>query len=103
MKYKNILSAIAFATIPFVSSFVKTSLPASSWLPTISLNLSSSMVWVFASSNATIVPFCTSGGSGTGSIDERFRGVCATAAGFRPARLLNGAGQTEVERWVEGL
>lgn len=54
-------------------------------------------------SNATVVPFCTSGGSGTGSIDERFRGVCATAAGFRPARLLNGAREVEVKRWVEGL
>ena len=54
-------------------------------------------------SNATVVPFCTSGGSGTGSIDERFRGVCATAAGFRPARLLNGAREAEIKRWVEGL
>ena len=63
-----------------------------------------------------IVLFATSGGSGLGdtartlqkvcpkgSIDERFRDVCATAAGFRPARLLNGAREAEIKRWVEGL
>ena len=54
-------------------------------------------------SNGTAVRFCTGGGSGRGTIDGRFRGVCATAAGFRPARLLNGAREAEIKRWVEGL
>ena len=53
-------------------------------------------------SGKTAVPFCTSGGSGTGSIDARFRSLAqgAATATFKPAKLLNGMELPAVKAWV---
>lgn len=49
-----------------------------------------------------IIPFATSGGSGYGQTEKDLR-VSAPKAIFRPGKVLNGASQKEVDRWVESV
>ena len=38
----------------------------------------------------TIIPFCTSGGSGVGKTDEILHSLCDDSVNWRPCKLLNG-------------
>lgn len=51
----------------------------------------------------TIVPFCTSGGSGVGRTGEVLRALCPDSVSWRPAKLLNGASPTSLRAWVGSL
>lgn len=53
-------------------------------------------------SGKTVVPFCTSGGSGVGKIDQYVADLVPAAA-RKPAQLLNGMGAERVASWVAGL
>lgn len=51
----------------------------------------------------TIVPFCTSGGSGVGTSDLELHACCG-AARWRPGKLLRGGiSADELAAWVHGL
>lgn len=51
----------------------------------------------------TIVPFCTSGGSGVGRTGEVLQALCPDSVSWRPAKLLNGASPTSLRAWVGSL
>lgn len=50
----------------------------------------------------TVVPFCTSGGSNVGKIDQ-YVAELVPGAVLKPAKLLNGMGPARIEAWVDGL
>ena len=55
-------------------------------------------------SGKTVVPFCTSGGSGTGRIDKVLHALCPPSVDWRPCKLLNGRPSAEqLKAWVDGL
>ena len=55
-------------------------------------------------SGKTVVPFCTSGGSGTGKVDKALRAVCPPAVDLRPGKLLNGRpSASQLKGWVDSL
>lgn len=54
-------------------------------------------------SGKTVVPFCTSGGSGTGRTDEILHALCPDSVSWRPAKLLNNASEAALRTWVESL
>jgi flavodoxin len=55
-------------------------------------------------SGKTIVPFCTSGGSGIGKTEEALKALCPDSVMWRPARLLNGrADKDTLKDWVNTL
>lgn len=51
----------------------------------------------------TIVPFCTSGGSGVGKTDEKLHVSCPGTVNWKPAKLLNRATKADVEKWIDTL
>lgn len=51
----------------------------------------------------TIVPFCTSGGSGVGRTGEVLQALCPDSVSWRPAKLLNGASPTSLRALVGSL
>ena len=51
----------------------------------------------------TIVPFCTSGGSGMGSSASNLEGSAEGGVWLSGARLNGGASQDEIAQWVDGL
>ena len=54
-------------------------------------------------SGKTVVPFCTSGGSGTGKMDAVMHGVCKGNVNWKPAKLVNGFDAGKMKAWVETL
>ena len=54
-------------------------------------------------SGKTVVPFCTSGGSGTGKMDAVMHGVCKGSVNWKPAKLVNGFDAGKMKAWVESL
>jgi flavodoxin len=55
-------------------------------------------------SGKTIVPFCTSGGSGIGSSAENLRALCSESATWLPgARFASGASRNDAVKWLNGL
>ncbi len=55
-------------------------------------------------SGKTIVPFCTSGGSGPGKTDDILHALCPDSVQWRPCRLLNGhLSEKELHRWIVSL
>ena len=54
-------------------------------------------------SGKTIVPFCTSGGSGVGQTDEKLHVSCPNSVNWKPAKLLNRATKSDIEKWIETL
>jgi len=55
-------------------------------------------------SNKIIVPFCTSGGSGTGKTDEGLKSRCSNSAKWHPVKLLNGKiNKEQLAVWVKNL
>ncbi len=54
-------------------------------------------------SGKTVVPFCTSGGSGTGKMDAVMHGVCKGNVNWKPAKLVNGFDAGKMKAWVESL
>ncbi len=55
-------------------------------------------------SGKTIVPFCTSGGSGVGKTDEILRALCPDSVTWCPSKLLNGnASKEKLSAWVNTL
>ena len=54
-------------------------------------------------SGKTVVPFCTSGGSGTGKMDSVMHGVCKGDVNWKPAKLVNGFDSKQMKAWVESL
>lgn len=55
-------------------------------------------------SGKTVVPFCTSGGSGVGGCDSKLHANCSAATNWRSGRLWNGDVTTDALRaWVDSL
>lgn len=55
-------------------------------------------------SGKTIIPFCTSGGSGVGKIDEVLHNLCPDSISWKPCKLLNGNPSSEKLRtWIDSL
>ena len=54
-------------------------------------------------SGKTIVPFCTSGGSGFGSSDRDLHALTDSATWIAGARLNSGASRDDVTTWINGL
>lgn len=50
----------------------------------------------------TIIPFATSGGSGYGDTEKDLQ-VSAPQAIFKPGKVLNDAGEKEINDWIESL
>ena len=51
----------------------------------------------------TVIPFCTSGGSGVGKTDEKLHVSCPDTVNWKPARVLNRATKADVEKWIDSL
>ena len=52
----------------------------------------------------TIVPFCTSGGSGVGKTDKVLHALCPDSVDWRPCKLLNGhPSAAQLTKWVDSL
>ena len=52
----------------------------------------------------TVVPFCTSGGSGIQGAEDRFRLLLGSAVQVKEGRRLGGSvSEADLRRWVEGL
>ena len=54
-------------------------------------------------SGKTVIPFCTSGGSGTGKMDSVMHGICKGDVNWKPAKLVNGFDAGKMKAWVESL
>ena len=54
-------------------------------------------------SGKTVIPFCTSGGSGTGKIDSGMHGICKGDVNWKPAKLVNGFDAGKMKAWVASL
>ncbi len=55
-------------------------------------------------SGKTVVPFCTSGGSGVDGCDSKLHANCSAATNWRSGRLWNGDVTTDALRaWVDSL
>lgn len=55
-------------------------------------------------SGKTIVPFCTSGGSGIGATDKYLKPSCSDKTIFLPGKHIDsGTGKSELEAWVRSL
>jgi len=55
-------------------------------------------------SGKTIVPFCTSGGSGLGKTEDVLKAICPDCVLWRPAKLLNGkVDKDTLRKWVDSL
>ena len=55
-------------------------------------------------SGKTIVPFCTSGGSGAGKTDQVLYALCPDSVDWRPCKLLNGRpSTTQMKKWADSL
>lgn len=54
-------------------------------------------------SGKTIVPFCTSGGSGVGSSAKNLENLSSGAAWLSGTRLDGGASRSSIEEWIDGL
>ena len=55
-------------------------------------------------SGKTIVPFCTSGGSGAGKTDQVLHALCPDSVDWRPCKLLNGRpSAAQLKKWVDSL
>lgn len=54
-------------------------------------------------SGKTIVPFCTSGGSGVGSSATNLEALTKDATWISGTRLSGGSSQEEIEEWINGL
>ena len=57
----------------------------------------------FDLSGKTIVPFCTSGGSGMGSSATNLQSAASGASWLSGRRLNSGVSQSEIAQWVNGL
>ena len=55
-------------------------------------------------SGKTIVPFCTSGGSGLGKTEDVLKAICPDCVLWRPAKLLNGrVDKDTLRKWVDSF
>lgn len=54
-------------------------------------------------SGKTVIPFCTSGGSGTGKMDEVLHKLCPATVNWKPAKLVNDFNEAKFKRWIDGL
>lgn len=54
-------------------------------------------------SGKTVVPFCTSGGSGVGSSATNLEGLTSGATWLSGSRLNGGASRSSVVKWINGL
>lgn len=54
-------------------------------------------------SGKTVVPFCTSGGSGMGSSAKNLEGLTSDAAWLSGTRLNGDASQNSIQEWIDGL
>lgn len=55
-------------------------------------------------SGKTVIPFCTSGGSGAGQTDKFLKSSCSDKTDWRPAkRFPVGTGKEVLKAWVDGL
>ena len=55
-------------------------------------------------SGKTIVPFCTSGGSGAGKTDQVLHALCPDSVDWRPCKLLNGRpSAAQLKKWADSL
>ena len=55
-------------------------------------------------SGKTVVPFCTSGGSGAGKTDNVLHALCPASVAWRPCKLLNGRpSAAQPAKWVDSL
>lgn len=57
----------------------------------------------YSFSDKTIVPFCTSGGSGMGSSAKNLEGLTSGAAWLSGSRLSGGASRSSVAEWINEL
>lgn len=48
----------------------------------------------------TVIPFCTSGGSGVGSSDDNLAANAGTGTWISGTRLLSGASKSDIESWI---
>ena len=63
----------------------------------------STFVESYSFSGKTVVPFCTSGGSGMGSSAKNLEGLTNGAAWLSGTRLNGGASRSSVAEWINGL
>ena len=54
-------------------------------------------------SGKTVIPFCTSGGSGTGKMDEVLHKLFPATVNWKPAKLVNGFNEAKFKSWIDGL
>ncbi|MBE6513611.1 MAG: flavodoxin [Thermoplasmata archaeon] len=54
-------------------------------------------------SGKTLVPFCTSGGSGVGSSDAKLHKDVSPDVDWKPGKLIGRADRAAIERWIESL
>lgn len=54
-------------------------------------------------SGKTLIPFCTSGGSGVGSSDTKLHKDVSPDAKWKPGKLINRADRSTVEKWIDSL
>ena len=54
-------------------------------------------------SNKTVIPFCTSGGSGVGETDKYLHSSCSALTKWKPAHRLARGDKSEVSAWIKSL
>lgn len=54
-------------------------------------------------SNKTIIPFCTSGGSGVGKTDTMLHRSCNDSVEWKACKLLNNVNDQDILRWLKSL
>lgn len=54
-------------------------------------------------SNKTIIPFCTSGGSGVGKTDALLHRSCNDSVKWKACKLLNNVSDQDILRWLNSL
>lgn len=54
-------------------------------------------------SGKTVIPFCTSGGSGVGDTDKYLHPSCSESTKWKPAHRLNIGSKDEISAWVNSL
>ena len=54
-------------------------------------------------SGKTVIPFCTSGGSGVGETDKYLHTSCSETTNWKPAHRLTSGSKDEITAWVASL
>ena len=63
----------------------------------------STFVESYSFSGKTVVPFCTSGGSGMGSSAKNLEGLTSGATWLSGTRLNGGASRSSIVEWIDEL